>query len=313
MRQATSRGVLLVAAALAVLAGPVTGAGAAASLPPQLVARLQADRTAADADLRAARTSLASAARTQRIAQAAVGTVQARRDLAASFSGILDMPVPPKLDARIGAAEQQAATSLERIDAKLEDLTEEAADAQAVALDADRRIRALQRASATEDERDASVGSWRFGSGGPAVSARSLDDYLESKGSPMAGSGEDFVKAGVEFEIDPRLVVAIAGAESYFGIETCAPFNAWGWGCPNGPARFTSWGHGFRTVTKGLRENYVDSGLTSVGELHLRYAPPNAENDPTNLNYAWPNNVAKFLVEQGGDPQDIEGLINTSR
>jgi hypothetical protein len=50
-----------------------------------------------------------------------------------------------------------------------------------------------------------------------------------------------------------------------------------------------------------------------VGEIHLRYAPPDAKNDPTDLNYGWADNVAKFLIEQGGDPQDIEGVVGPSR
>lgn len=129
----------------------------------------------------------------------------------------------------------------------------------------------------------------------------------------MAGQGAAFLESGVEHELDPRLIVAIAGAESYFGITTCAPYNAWGWGCPTSPFRFRSWAEGIETVTIGLRENYVDDGLSSIGEIHLRYAPPNATNDPTNLNYAWADNVARFLLEQDGDPQDIDGVLGPSR
>ena len=53
--------------------------------------------------------------------------------------------------------------------------------------------------------------------------AAALDAYLASKGSPMTGQGAAFVASGGQWQVDPRLVVAIAGAESSFGQITCAP------------------------------------------------------------------------------------------
>ncbi len=302
--------IALVLACLLVLP---TGAAAATSLPPQLVARLEADRDRADAALAEARKLLGAAATEQREAAAIDERVLTRREVLDSVAGLVGSPLPGSMaeesDVRLRGTKQ----ARDRADAALESATEDAAKAQAVALDSDRRLRALQRASATEDDRDTKLGSWRFGSGGPSVSAESIDRYLQSKGSPLAGQGAAFLESGVEHEVDPRLVVAIAGAESYFGIQTCAPHNAWGWGCPTSPFRFETWAHAIDTVTLGLRENYLDDGLDAVGEIHLRYAPPNAKNDPNGLNYAWADNVARFLVEQGGDPEDVAGVLGPSR
>jgi len=139
------------------------------------------------------------------------------------------------------------------------------------------------------------------------VTPASLDQYLESKASPIAGHGTDLMRSGVRWNIDPRLIVAISGAESLFGLVTCAPYNGWGFGCPSGPAVFTSWGQGIDAVARGLRVNYLDQGLTTVDQIHLKYAPPAAANDPSGLNYAWPNNVSRFLLEQGGNPGNVEG------
>jgi hypothetical protein len=136
--------------------------------------------------------------------------------------------------------------------------------------------------------------------------AAALDAYLASKGSPMTGQGAAFVASGGQWQVDPRLVVAIAGAESSFGQITCAPFNAWGWGCPNGPYEFTSWADGFDTVMKGLRTNYLSEGRTSVALIHQKYAPVGAANDPTGLNNHWTINVSRFMVEMGGDPNDVD-------
>jgi hypothetical protein len=285
----------------------------AAALPPQLVAKLEADRDRANATLDQARKLLATAATHQREAAAANARTTDQVDVLEAVVGLVGMDLPTTVSQDADERLRATGTGLEKADAALTDATDDASEAQAVALDSDRRLRALQRASATEDERDTTLGSWRFGSGGPAVSAETIDRYLQSKGSPLAGQGAAFLEAGVEHELDPRLVVAIAGAESYFGIQTCAPHNAWGWGCPSSPFEFKDWAHAIDTVTLGLRENYVDDGLTSVGEIHLRYAPPNAANDPNDLNYAWADNVARFLVEQGGDPEDVEGVLGPSR
>ncbi|MCW2920480.1 MAG: conjugal transfer protein [Thermoleophilia bacterium] len=143
--------------------------------------------------------------------------------------------------------------------------------------------------------------------------AGEIDAYLTSKGSPMTGQGAAFVASGGQWQVDPRLVVAIAGAESNFGQITCAPFNGWGWGCPNGPYEFQSWADGIDTVMKGLRTNYLAEGRTSVALIHQKYAPVGAENDPTGLNNNWTVNVSRFMIEMGGDPNDVDldGIAGT--
>ncbi len=302
--------------ALCVAVAPVVGAtsaSAAATLPPQLVAKLEADRTQAEQALERERTALGEVAAQQRVVAGAHARVVARDELLARVADLVGARVPGSIDERSQAAVDAWQARLDEVDSTLDAATERTSTAQGAALDADRRLRALQRASQAEDEVDTSLGSWRFGSGGPPVGAESVDRYLQSKGSPMAGAGAAFVEAGVEYEVDPRLLVAIAGAESYFGVTTCASYNAWGWGCPTRPQSFDDWAHAIRTVAKGLREGYLDDGLETVGEIHLRYAPPNAKNDPTGLNFAWPDNVARFLVEQGGDPQHVAGVVGPSR
>lgn len=303
-------GALMLATCWCLLA-PVTAS--AATLPPGLVARLSADRDAAQTRLVASRRALAPAAARQREAAADAALIASRVRRVEQLVGLVSNAMPAALEDRTSAVVRRAARESRAADDALEVATQRTAQIQARALDADRRLRALQRAAATEDDRDTTLGSWRFGSGEPSVSAESIDRYLQSKGSPLAGEGAAFLASGVEHEIDPRLLVAIAGAESYFGITTCAPHNAWGWGCPSGPYAFESWSRGIDTVARGLREDYLDDGLTSVGQIHLRYAPPDASNDPGGLNYAWADNVARFLIEQGGDPQDVDGVLGPSR
>jgi hypothetical protein len=133
-------------------------------------------------------------------------------------------------------------------------------------------------------------------------SAAGIDAYLASKGSPMTGQGAAFMDSAIRWRIDPRLLVAISGAESSFGQVTCGPNNAWGWACPNDPADFATWAAGIDTVTEGLRRYYLDEGRTSVSLIQQKYCPVGAANDPTGLNSHWSQNVTKFLLEQGGNP-----------
>jgi len=133
-------------------------------------------------------------------------------------------------------------------------------------------------------------------------SAAGIDAYLASKGSPMTGHGAAFMASAMRWRVDPRLLVAISGAESSFGQVTCGPNNGWGWACPNDPADFATWAAGIDTVTEGLRNDYLDEGRTSVSLIQQKYCPVGAANDPTGLNSHWTDNVTKFLLEQGGNP-----------
>ncbi|MCW2949893.1 MAG: conjugal transfer protein [Thermoleophilia bacterium] len=138
------------------------------------------------------------------------------------------------------------------------------------------------------------------------TTATQLDAYLAGKGSPMAGQGAALMASGGRWQIDPRLIVAISGAESSFGAITCAPYNAWGYGCPNGPFHFSSWAEGIDRIAQGLRTDYLSEGRVSVALINLKYAPLGAANDPTGLNNNWTANVSKFLLELGADPDNVD-------
>lgn len=284
----------------------------ATTLPAPLLAKLNQDESRAKTDLTNQRRLMAHLASAQRKAVARLARSEERAETLRNVIGLVEGELSPKIERSI--TEQLTPLNKEsiRTQRELEAASQQAGVIQSGLLDARRRKRAIKRAVRSEQVYDTKLGSWRFGAGGMPVSAQSIDQYLELKGSPMTGAGNAFLEAGLKYEIDPRLVVAIAGAESYFGVTTCASFNAWGWGCPSGPYRFGSWKHAIETVTKGLAENYVSDGLTSVGRIHLRYAPPGAKNDPTDLNYGWARNVATFLIEQGGDPQNISGTVGPS-
>lgn len=112
------------------------------------------------------------------------------------------------------------------------------------------------------------------------VSARKLDKeaeilakYLQQHNSPLEYHAQDFVDAARQYNLDWRLVPAIAGVESTFGKFIPGGYNGWGWGVYGTQAiYFTSWKEGIYTVSKGLKENYIDRGLTSPYLMNRVYA-----------------------------------------
>lgn len=86
-----------------------------------------------------------------------------------------------------------------------------------------------------------------------AVAAR-IDSYLSRRGSPLAGYGMFFAEQGERTGINPYLPVAIAGAESTFGLACFAHCNAWGMlAYPRG---FPSWNEGIRANFAWLARYY---------------------------------------------------------
>ncbi|MEQ9114921.1 MAG: hypothetical protein RID94_11795 [Miltoncostaeaceae bacterium] len=132
--------------------------------------------------------------------------------------------------------------------------------------------------------------------------AASLDGYLASKSSPLTGLGADFVASSRAVGLDPRVLVAIAGAETSFG--TYGPsqgiHNPFGMG-PG--IVYPSWSAGIDAAARNLGGSlYLGDGLVTLPAIQARWAPNGAGNDPTGLNSHWTRNVSFYLAEMGGDP-----------
>src|SRR6202007_2613961 len=98
--------------------------------------------------------------------------------------------------------------------------------------------------------------------------------------SPLTGQGSMFESYGQQYTIEPRLIVAISGAETQFGTSNChsTPVvntrNAWNWfwcyadntcgndSCINSP--FDTWASGIKTLSKFMRRNYLNKGYTTI-------------------------------------------------
>jgi len=121
-----------------------------------------------------------------------------------------------------------------------------------------------------------------------------LRQFLESYYSPLAPYSDLILAVSQEYGLDWRLLTAIAGAESTFArnvIDGCN--NAWGWGIHSrGTLCFDSWEEGIRTVAQGLREKFLNDGLTTVDEIMARYAPLSLDNGGS-----WGYAVSYFMGE----------------
>ena len=102
-----------------------------------------------------------------------------------------------------------------------------------------------------------------------------LREFLESYNSPLAPFAGTFVETADIYNLDWRLVTAISGVESTFGQQIPAnSYNGWGWGIyGNNVTYFSSWEDGIQTISKGLREKYMDmAGTDNIYAVGSSYA-----------------------------------------
>lgn len=102
-----------------------------------------------------------------------------------------------------------------------------------------------------------------------------LEDYLKHFNSPLVGYAPVFVKYADKYNLDWRLVASISGVESTFGQEIpYNSYNGWGWGIyGTNMIYFNSWEDGIKTVSEGLRQNYINKwGASNVYEIGRFYA-----------------------------------------
>jgi len=102
-----------------------------------------------------------------------------------------------------------------------------------------------------------------------------LKNFLNRYNSPIADYSQVLVSTADKYNIDWKLVTAIAGVESTFGKRIpLNSYNAYGWA--NGNYYFTSWEDSIEIVTKALREKYYDRGANTVNKIAPIYAPPSS-------------------------------------
>ncbi len=295
---------LAVAGALAAVspayAQTVSDAADAVAASPR-VERAQERIATAQAQADAASARLAEAR--ARLAAAAPEDAPARRRDVERWEAVKDLRVQSVHE----SAESAAQIAREEADAAAKDaavLDEPAPQAQESLTGIVLAPQAAATASATATAPAAAPASPVAAS--PAVTtspdAAAIDAFLASKGSPLTGLGAVFVAEGDAVGLDPRMLVAIAGAETAFG--TYGPsqgiHNPFGLG-PG--MQFATWADAIRYAARNLAGPlYRGAGHVTIPAINAVWAPAGASNDPTNLNSHWSGNVSTYYAALGGDP-----------
>ena len=102
-----------------------------------------------------------------------------------------------------------------------------------------------------------------------------LKVFFRKHNSPLYDHADFIVKVSDEYELDYRLIPAIAMQESTAcKVIPHNSHNCWGWGIyGNKITRFGSYPEAIETVAKGIKTNYIDKGLTTPEAIMAKYTP----------------------------------------
>ncbi|HET7098746.1 MAG TPA: hypothetical protein VFI61_00755 [Patescibacteria group bacterium] len=118
-----------------------------------------------------------------------------------------------------------------------------------------------------------------------------IAQYLEAYNSPLVPYANLIVQTSDKYSLDFRLIPAIAQQESNLcKIIPADSYNCWGWGIHSkGSLGFASFEDGIETVSKGIREEYLNKGYTTVEDIMSKYTPQS--------NGSWAFGVNQFMSD----------------
>lgn len=124
-----------------------------------------------------------------------------------------------------------------------------------------------------------------------------LSDFLLRHNSPMYDLSDYMIDRADYYDIDFRMVAAIAMCESGVGkrIPSRDSYNAWGISVETGEtegAKFPDWLYAIDWVSRYIKERYYDRGHTSLIDIGAIWAPPSVEKGNS-----WANCVQYFMDE----------------
>ena len=125
--------------------------------------------------------------------------------------------------------------------------------------------------------------------------AQAIDDYLNSKKSPMVGQGANFTASGNQYNLDPRLLVALAGAETSFGKNiTAGQYNALNVLYNGFNSPFASYQSNINSAAYSITNPNNGYDLTNTATMYSTYCSgPGCSAGLQNLN--------TFMNQQGAD------------
>jgi hypothetical protein len=126
------------------------------------------------------------------------------------------------------------------------------------------------------------------------VKITKLETFFDRYNSPLKDYSRDFVETAEKYDMDYKLLPAIACMESSCGKNLIhESYNPFGWGIYGNQAiYFENYTEAIETVGKGISENYIARGYETPEEIAPIYTPPNHVN--------WLSGVKYFINEIEG-------------
>lgn len=119
-----------------------------------------------------------------------------------------------------------------------------------------------------------------------ALKRKAITQVLKKYNAVLLSEVDSFLEACTTYDLDCYLLPSISGVESTFGkFLIPSTHNPFGWG--RGILPFASYHDAIMTVGKGLRENYINKGATSVDQIGSIYCEGNT----------WSGKVKHFMNE----------------
>ena len=118
-----------------------------------------------------------------------------------------------------------------------------------------------------------------------------IKQYLIKFQSPLVPYANLLVERADYYQLDFRLLTAIAQQESNLcKIIPLESYNCWGWGITGSSTLyFDSYEEAIDTVSRGLKKNYIDKGLTTPETIMKKYTPPSSG--------SWAFGVSSFMAD----------------
>lgn len=124
--------------------------------------------------------------------------------------------------------------------------------------------------------------------------AKIVESFFRRYKTPLYPYAEVFISVADKYDLDWRLLPAIAMQESNGGKKVIDnSHNPFGFGIyGDNVLRFNSWEEGIEQVGKGLKTEYIDKGYTTPEEIMVKYTPPSLSKGGP-----WARGVNTFMFE----------------
>lgn len=108
------------------------------------------------------------------------------------------------------------------------------------------------------------------------IRVANLKYFFRKYDSVLYDQSDYIVRIADQYKLDYRLLPAIAMQESGLCKHIYKDsHNCWGWGIyGNKITRFDSYEEAIETISRGIKKNYIDKGLTTPESIMRKYTPP---------------------------------------